>query len=296
MTIQDDQPDKTPPAKEPFKMNRRRFLQIGSLAVAGGVLATTYYFSRYDEASTPVVEQVVLPIKNLHAALDGFSIAVLADFHLYPLTQKPLIETAVAMTNDLKPDLTVMLGDYVWHDVEAIFDLAPILGQLNARHGVYAAIGNHDIWTDIHAIRQGMADANIPILENEGLPITDGNGTFYLAGLDDGWSGTPDLQTTLKNDPGGVPIVTLMHEPDVADDYADNPRIALQISGHTHGGQIRVPGVGAPVLPYLGRKYDMGLFQVNDMWVYTNRGIGVTNEPVRINCPPEVTQIILTAV
>ena len=110
---------------------------MGSLALAGGLAATTGYLYLNDEADHPVVEHIQLPIKGLHEALEGFTIAVLADFHLYPLTQLDLIVRAVQMANDLKPDVTVLLGDYVWRDVEAIYELTPVLARLNAKHGVF---------------------------------------------------------------------------------------------------------------------------------------------------------------
>jgi hypothetical protein len=88
-------------------------------------------------------------------------------------------------------------------------------------------------------------------------------------------------------------VVLLMHEPDLADIYSQDPRISLQLSGHTHGGQIRIPGIGALVHPHLGKKYDFGLYNVNGMWLYTNRGIGCISEPIRLNCPPEISEFTL---
>ena len=278
------------------KINRRQFLTVSSLAVMGTVAASATYLSIKDESQNIVVEKVTIPIKNLHPSLEGFTIAQMADFHLRPFTKPPLIEKAVAMCNALSPDLVVLSGDYVWHEIDAVFELAPILSGLNGKHGVYATIGNHDLWTDIDAIRQGFADSRIPILQNEGVTITEGAGSFFLAGLDDGWAGEPDLEATIATAPANAPIVSLMHEPDFADEYAKDGRIALQLSGHTHGGQIRFPRLGgALILPLHGMKYDMGLYQVGDMWLYTNRGLGVTNEPVRYNCPPEITEITLVS-
>jgi predicted MPP superfamily phosphohydrolase len=89
--------------------------------------------------------------------------------------------------------------------------------------------------------------------------------------------------------------VLLLHEPDLADFVSRDGRVSLQLSGHTHGGQVRLPGIGAFILPYLGRKYDYGLYRVNQMWLYTNGGIGTISIPVRYNCPPEITEIILTS-
>jgi predicted MPP superfamily phosphohydrolase len=275
------------------KISRRKFITTITGAVAGTLVAATGYVAFNDESDDPVVTRVELPIKNLKPGQEGFTIAVLADFHLYPYTQLDLVRRAVQMANDLKPNLTVLLGDYVWHDVDAIFDLAPALAHLNAQHGVFSIIGNHDIWTNVEIVRAGLTKAGIPILTNQGLNLPVGGDTLYLAGLDDGWSGHPDLNATMAGYQPNTPVVLLMHEPDLADEYSQDARISVQLSGHSHGGQIRFPGVGALVLPYLGWKYDLGLYRVNEMWLYTNGGIGVTNEPVRFNCPPEITEIVL---
>jgi hypothetical protein len=187
----------------------------------------------------------------------------------------------------------VLTGDYVWQQVEAIFDLAPELARLKARRGVYWTIGNHDLWADIQTVKAGMNDARLPLLANQGLSINENGGSFYLAGLDDGWSGAPDLEAALRDCREGEPVVLLLHEPDLADLYSQDRRIALQLAGHTHGGQVRLPGRGAFVLPYLGRRYDYGLYNLNGMWLYTNRGLGCISVPLRYNCPPEVTEFTL---
>ena len=277
-------------------MSRRKFMAAGVLALSGSLAGASHYISRHNEAENLVTEQVTLPVKGLAASLEGLRIVALGDFHLRPFTQPALVRRAVELANSLQPDLTVLLGDYVWRDVEAIFELAPILAGLDARHGVFAALGNHDLWTDTAVIKTGLAEAGLPLLVNQGLPITQGSGTLYLAGLDDGWSGKPDLDAALAAAPADAPVVLLLHEPDLADTYSRHSQIALQLSGHSHGGQIRFPRLGgALILPYLGRKYDMGLYKVRDMWLYTNPGIGVTNEPVRFNCPPEITEITLVS-
>jgi predicted MPP superfamily phosphohydrolase len=285
--------DKQSESEGRSQMSRRQFLAWAGLAAAGGVAAAGGYIYLNNEADDPVIEKIPIPLKGLPPSLEGFTIAVLADFHLYPFTQLELIEKSVAMANALEPDVTVLLGDYVWHEVEAIFDLAPVLAGLNAKHGVYAATGNHDYWTDINIISVAMKEAGLPLFVNEGVPITKGDSELYLAILDDGWSGNPDLPATMRNMTSGATPVLLSHEPDLADKYSLDKRIGLQLSGHSHGGQVRFPGVGALILPYMAWKYDMGLYRVNDMWLYTNRGLGVTSEPVRFNCPPEITEITL---
>jgi predicted MPP superfamily phosphohydrolase len=213
---------------------------------------------------------------------------------LRPFTQLDHVARAVQIANDLQPDLTVLTGDYVWHDAQDIFDLAPVLGQLNARLGVFSILGNHDVWTSPRLIKQALQRQHIPVLHNRGVTLGSGAGQFYLAGIDDGWSGHPDLAAALESIPRIMPTILLAHEPDLADEFALDRRIDLQLSGHTHGGQVQLANNKPLVAPYLGRKYVSGLHRVREMWVYTSRGIGTTGIPLRLNCPPEITHITLT--
>ncbi|MBK5106682.1 MAG: metallophosphoesterase [Anaerolineales bacterium] len=274
-------------------MNRREFLKVGGLAVGAGLITATSYLAINDESQDPVVDRIPLAIKNLHPTLEGFTIVQITDVHLYPMTQPDLVEKSVIMANELNPDLVVLTGDYVWQELAAIDELAPILAGLNAKYGVFSTLGNHDYWLDADVITAAMESAGLPVLINQGLSIQHGKGTIYIAGLDDGWSGKPDLNKTLDRADPAEPVILLCHEPDLADRYSLDGRVNVQLSGHTHGGQIRIPGIGALILPYLGRKYDLGLYRVNDMLLYTNRGLGVISEPVRLNCPPEISQFIL---
>jgi len=274
-------------------LNRREFLKVGGLAVGAGLITATSYLAINDESQDPVVDRIPLAIKNLHPNLEGFTIVQITDVHLYPMTQPDLIEKSVIMANGLNPDLVVLTGDYVWQELDAIDELAPILAGLNAKYGVFSTLGNHDYWLDADVITGAMESAGLPVLINQGLSIQHGKGTIYIAGLDDGWSGKPDLNKTLDRADPTEPVILLCHEPDLADRYSLDGRVNVQLSGHTHGGQIRIPGIGALILPYLGRKYDLGLYRVNDMLLYTNRGLGVISEPVRLNCPPEISQFIL---
>lgn len=257
------------------------------------MVAASSFLLVNDESQHPVVDRVIVPIRGLHPDLQGFTLLLMTDFHLYPLTQPGLVEKAVSIANSLNPDLVALTGDYVWRRLDAIDELAPILAGLDAKHGVFSTLGNHDYWLDAAVITQRMEKAGLPVLINQGVAIRQGRGTLYLGGLDDGWSGHPDLELTLNDAPQGAPVVLMCHEPDLADHISLDGRVTLQLSGHTHGGQIRLPGFGAFILPYLGRKYDLGLYRVNHMLLYTNRGIGVISEPVRYNCPPEITQFVL---
>ncbi len=271
-------------------VSRRKFLGM-SVAALGSALALSTGYLYWE--SRLALERVQIPIKNLHPALEGFTIVQLSDFHFDSSVEIELIKQAVALANSLNPDVLVLGGDYVTFTAESIFELGPLLAGLNARHGVFGIIGNHDIWTDLPVVKQGLAEARLPLLVNQGVPLAVGKAQLYLAGLDDAWNGRPNLRAALADCPPDAPVVLLAHEPDPADYYAQDARVSLQLSGHSHGGQVRLPGGSALILPYLGQKYDMGLYRVNQTWVYTNRGLGTVVEPVRLNCAPEVTEFTL---
>jgi len=281
------------PNKPEKTLNRRSFLKISGTAFFAGMSALITYMYIGNEVDNPVVENIDIPIRGLPSALEGFRIVQISDIHYYPITTLELVDQAVRMANELDPDLILLTGDYVWHDVEVIFDLMPSLARLKARHGVYANLGNHDLWTDVTVVTQAFDEVRIPLLVNQGIPIPMGADSLYIAGLDDGWSGQPDIGAAMQNWPNEAPTVLLMHEPDLADEYSQDPRINLQLSGHSHGGQVRFPFIGALIYPYLSWKYPIGLYNINDMWLYTNRGLGTTNIPLRVNCAPEITELTL---
>ena len=274
-------------------LNRRSFLKFSGSALFAGLSATMAYLYLGNEVNEPVVENIDISIRGLPSALEGFRIVQISDIHYYPFTKLELVDRAVQLANELQPDLVLLTGDYVWHEVEPIFDLMPSLARLTARYGVFANLGNHDLWTDVKVVTQAFKEIGMPLLVNQGSTITVGSDHLYLVGLDDGWSGEPDLSAAMQDRPDGAPTVLMMHEPDLADKYAQDPRINLQLSGHSHGGQIRFPFMGALIYPYLSWKYPIGLYNINGMWLYTNRGLGTTNIPLRVNCSPEITELTL---
>ncbi len=276
-------------------MNRRRFLKLGGGSVVAGIagVAGLCGYARYIEPERVVLEKVTLRLPALPDELHGFKIVLLSDFHLHPFTQIEQVKVAVALANEQQPDLVALAGDYVLEDAESAFELMPALNQLQAKYGVFAVLGNHDYWTDSARIKAAFAESESQLLINQGEDL--GNGVF-VAGVDDCWSGQPDLTAVLDNRPSNASFTLLLaHEPDFADQFSLDGRVDCQLSGHSHGGQIRLPGVGALILPQYGRKYDAGLNQSNGMQLYTSRGIGVAGYPYRLNCPPEVTLLTLHA-
>ena len=274
-------------------MNRRDFLKVSGLAAAGLASTGVYFLGYKNFAREIVLQRLQLPITNLPGSLEGFRIAQLSDIHLGSMTEIELVQQAVAVTNSLEPDLIVLTGDYIWLEVESIFDLAPELAKLDARQGVVSVVGNHDVRGGVDLIKSGFQEAGLPLYINQGVPLPVGNSHLHLACLDDARNGRPDIDAAMENWLPGSPVVLLLHEPDPADYFSSDTRISVQLSGHSHGGQVRLPGMGPLYLPILGRKYDYRLYRVNGMWLYTNPGIGMVGVPLRYNCPPEVTEFTL---
>ena len=138
-----------------------------------------------------------------------------------------------------------------------------------------------------------MGAVGIPVLVNEGVLLRYQGAQLYVAGVDSCTRGRPDLQQALAAAPPGVPVILLAHEPDFANRAAQDGRVMLQLSGHTHGGQVRLPLLGPVTLPEHGRSYHTGLYRIRQMWLYTTRGIGVNGLPFRFLCPPEITHLTL---
>ena len=281
--------------RDSAKITRRGFLKaFGATTIGLGISGLAGYgYVFYVEPRWLEIERVEVPIHGLSEAFNDFKIVCLSDFHLHPFTQIDFIEKVVARANELNPDVVCLLGDYVLEGADSIYELAPVLAGLESKYGVFAVLGNHDLWTDADVVRSGLEAVGIRVLVNESVSIYVGDDDLILAGLDDGWSGEADLSLALENTPQGSPVILMLHEPDFADHYARDGRVSLQLSGHTHGGQVRIPGIGGPFRPAYGQKYDDGLIEIEDMWLYTTRGVGVIGPPARFNCRPEITEIIL---
>lgn len=240
------------------------------------------------------IETLHLPFPNLPSAFEGFKVVQFSDTHFGPFFDGADAKQVVQAMEALEPDLIVFTGDLVTRLDHGEATLArDMLLDLQAPCGVFAILGNHDHWTDPEEVAGALRDGGATLLRNANRPIIRDDGRFWLAGVDDVWEGRQDLPTALEGTADGEPIVLLAHEPDYADAVAADGRVALQLSGHSHGGQVRLPVYGAPILPYLGEKYPIGLRRVGDLYLYTNRGVGLLAPPVRLNCRPEITEIVL---
>jgi len=274
-------------------MTRRKFLR---LAAAAGVELGAFVLGGIYAAVEPrwlAVERVTIRLANLPDALRGLTIAQISDLHYGLFSNASNTAQAVSAVLALNPDLIVVTGDYVLVSANHAGPCAAELARLRAPLGVFTILGNHDHWTDAAVVSRALMEAGLPLLRNEGRLIEANGGAFWLAGVDDVWERHADLDAAMKGAPQDVIKILLAHEPDYADEVATDGRVSLQLSGHSHGGQVRLPFLGAPVLPYLAHKYPYGLRRVGTMWLYTNRGIGVIAPPIRFNCRPEATLITL---
>jgi uncharacterized protein len=260
---------------------------FGGLALAG--------YSSFIEPRELVIQRVPLTLPRLSEAFHGLKIALISDLHLAPFTTEADIRAAVAAVVGLKPDLVAITGDFVSGNWNASVDHAKyiepcsrILAGLQAPMGRFAVLGNHDHGTDPARIANTLEAHNIPVLSNRNVVLEKDGARLWIAGVDDAVAQKADWDCALDGIPKKEPVVLLAHEPDVADESA-RYGVDLQLSGHSHGGQIRVPGFGAPYCPPLARKYPMGLYRIGPTHLYTNRGIGLTGIPFRFACPPEIT-------
>jgi predicted MPP superfamily phosphohydrolase len=280
---------------------RRQFLYTGAAAAIGAAaLGTDGYFESYRLQ----LRKLEIPLRRLPHQFDGFTIVQLSDFHYEEEFSALPIRRSVEMVNSLRPDLVVFTGDFVTAPMfrfgrhaalvaaNAVFPCAAVLSGIKAPMGSFAILGNHDAYSNPALVASGLRSHSIHLLKNSCVPIEREGARFWLAGIDDALEGQPDLGAAIGKIPAGEPIILLAHEPDFADEAALTP-VDLQLSGHSHGGQIWIPGIGAPWLPPLARNYPRGFYKIENMILYTNVGIGTIRAPIRINCVPEVTHITL---
>jgi uncharacterized protein len=251
-----------------------------------------YMWGSDAEAKSIRHARVEVTIPNLPPAFDGYRIINLADIHFGPAMAYSTVMRAVEMTRALAPDLIVSTGDFISYWVDEA-NLIRALTPLSAPDGVWAVMGNHDYWEDIDHLRQVLDACGVRELRNASTRITRGYQSIWLAGVEDIVWRKHNLKAALADIPEGAPVILLAHEPDYADQVAPTRRVSLQLSGHSHGGQVALFNV--PILSnfiWLGRKYPRGLYRIGDMVLYTSAGIGRGPIP-RYGAPPELTEIVL---
>ncbi|MUK90236.1 metallophosphoesterase [Ornithinibacillus sp. L9] len=275
-------------------MNRRSFLKklFGSTLALIGISGGTYYYARDIEPKALNIHTETIKSNIIPSTYDNFRIVQFSDTHIgfqYTLEQFTELITKI---NDLNPDLIVFTGDLVDAPDRYNWDnnLTELLDSLKAPYGKYWIYGNHDhggYGTDI--IKNVMDEAGFQLLQNTHQLIEKNNDRILLAGIDDVMLGRPNLNETLEQANPDLFTILLAHEPDFADIAKKYP-IDIQLSGHSHGGQVRLPLIGHLYTPSYAEKYVQGkyTFDSSDLVLYVNSGIGTTRVPYRFLCKPEI--------
>ncbi len=277
-------------------LTRRTFL-VGSGAMLAGVGLYSSLVARHEIS---VLSHRIL-IKNLPTAFVGHRIVQLSDFHLEEFTEPFFLERVVSHVNQLNPDTVLLTGDFITRgslnflfERHAAIRCAEILATMHCPQK-FAVLGNHDVAVNAPMVTAALRAQGIPVLHNRYETLTLRGDSLHIAGTADPGTDRPDLTTAVPAAPKG-PVLLMSHAPDYADFVLSHPRgsiVDLMLSGHSHGGQVRLPFLGPLVLPPLGRKYIEGLFHFDTMQLYVNRGLGTVGIPVRLNCPPEITLFTL---
>ncbi|MCX7718447.1 MAG: metallophosphoesterase [Candidatus Sumerlaeaceae bacterium] len=299
------------PGAEPASpaMSRRGFLLASAragvgVALAGGVSGVAWALFVQPRRYEIVRHRLALP--DLPRELDGLRVVQLSDIHHGPWLSLDYLSRVVADTNALEPDLVLLTGDYVQGRRHYVASCVAALAALAPRIGVLAVLGNHDWWEGVEEARRAFAREGIPLIDNDRRVLTPdrrlmrpeqaggwGARGLAIAGIGDYLEGEPDFAAALNGLPSRMPCLLLSHWPDAAEDPAMRRgrwRVDLMLCGHTHGGQIRLPLVGAPLVPSrYGQKYAAGFVDGPACRVYVNRGIGTALLPVRWGVPPEIT-------
>ena len=286
--------------------SRRDFLKVIAMVSLGATAAglTGYEYSTRWEMNWIEITNLTLQLPRLDPAFKGLRLVQISDFHLGQWMNKERLDHVIQMAVELAPDYFILTGDYLeYHPYgmpnepatyeENIATISSSFLKLSALCPTIAILGNHDHMINAGWVERSLAQAGVEVLRNSVKTIQRGISELHFAAVDDVRQKMDRLDQVMEVLPEKGAAILLAHEPDFADVSAATGRFDLQISGHSHGGQIVLPIIGPPMLPVMGRKYPSGLYHVNNMLLYTNRGIGVTTINARFNCRPEITLFTL---
>jgi uncharacterized protein len=269
---------------------------IQVLLAACILLFLTTIYAHKIEPNWLEVKQINITLPNLDRAFVGYRIVQLTDLHVGDGIDRSQLKRIVDTVNSQKPDLIVLTGDYVTRKPERQAKLlTSTLAGLHARDRTLAVLGNHDAFDgNAPSVKSSIANAGVTLLENTIYTVNRNGATLHIAGVGDVWCGAANLPLVLAQLPDTGAAIMLAHEPDFADETAATGRFGLQLSGHSHGGQVRIPFMKKKYPPY-GVKYPIGRYRVGEMIQYTNRGVGFPSIHARFNCRPEISVFDLMA-
>lgn len=291
-----------------FNLESRRLAWLKNLrsassrAAATAVLTSDSWRARYENATGPeriLISMYEMDIIDLQPSLNGLRIVQLTDIHHGPWLPLEIVEAIVEKTNNLKPDIVALTGDYVINSPRYIRPVVDALSRLTPHVATVAVLGNHDWWEGGHAIVAAFENSGIHLLDNTRKMLTtkrelvdDARQGICFAGVGDPWADKVDFDAALGGVPRHMPRILLSHNPDCAEDrrfLQARYRVDLMLSGHTHGGQVCFPGNRQPVLPKIRKnKYARGLIFGPQCPVYVCRGIGTAGVPLRLGSDPEI--------
>ncbi len=272
-------------------ITRRDFMARST--AGAGIMAMGY--STYVEPELIAIRPTEIRLKNLPRDLDGFRLLHIADTHYGPFIGHRYLRRVFERASALEADLCLFTGDYVHFSPESVAPGIALLSEVKTRLGSIAVFGNHEVWEGISLVRAAFARSSIRVLENSRVflssagfherPEEDG---LCIGGLTDLWMQFPSPKQALRGVPDTMPRLLLSHNPDVAERLRPGLRVDCMLSGHTHGGQVAFPVIGAPISPSrFGKKYIGGLCQGPTCPVLVSRGVGMAGLPFRFNVPPE---------
>jgi uncharacterized protein len=285
-------------------ISRRDFIRIASLFGLDVLLTAILGWNYIDKIEPNWIEVSNVPLKlpRLPRAFSGFRLVQISDIHAGYWMTPERFASIVELIKEQSPDLVAVTGDVILayggmpDDQPVLDEFGKVFKKIADDYETIAVLGNHDYWYDADKVKSVLERAGARVLMNSVHSLERGGERLHIAGVDDIYENQADLDAVLSALPRDGGAILLAHEPDFADISAATGRFDLQISGHTHGGQVSLPIIGPLVLPYLGRKYPSGLYKVEDMYQYTNRGVGMTMPTIRFNCRPEITVFTLESV
>ncbi len=276
-------------------ITRRRFMK-SSLKTGVLLYLGAFNYSLYYEPKMIDITRLDIEIKRLPEKFENFTITQISDLHSGKFVNLDLIKKSVMLVNEQDSDIVMMTGDFIEHICYREKHIRPCMQEIaliQSREGIYAVLGNHDHQSDAKKITEELQRIGVKVLRNENTRLRRGNSAIQILGVDDLVEKKDNMRKTLSGVNASEVKILMSHSPDIAENYKLSG-IDLLLSGHTHGGQVCFPFIGAPVNPSdYGQKFVSGLIKYNDIQMYVNRGIGVTIIPARFMCKPEITVFTL---
>ncbi len=279
------------------QVTRRQFLKAMALSTisTSSISVPVLAYAAKVAPEQITIEHVSLKMPRLDPAFHGYKLVQISNFHMdYTWMSENRLTMLMHLVNDQKPDAVAITGDFVTWQADPFEDsLVRAMQMLNPRDSTVAVLGNHDYWTNDEAVRRAIRRGGITDVNNKFHTIRRDTAMLHLCGVDDIVETRHRLNLVLEALPDAGAAILLAHEPDYADVSSRTKRFDVQLSGHSHGGQVKIPLIGHIFLPHMAQQYPEGLYTVNGMLQYTNRRLGLAYPQFRINCPPEITVFTL---